>query len=856
MPASLLLKTTLFCLAIVSIIASKPLAAADDATERDNNQVLESITVTAQKRRQSLKDVPISVSAVNGKMMQEAKIEKMEDLSAYIPNFSVSTLPIGDKINIRGMQSGNQAGFEQSVGTFINGVYRGRGVQSRFAFADVERVEVLRGPQSILFGKNTVAGALNITTARPDEVLNGEFSLSYTPQFEQTDLQGFVTGALSESLRARIFLMSRKMDKGYIHNFYYDTNEPRKDELVGRATLEWDVSDDTLLTLVYEHSDFDYPAMANAQLVAGPLAALGQIEGYRKTNIGGDILDVGAVQTMQGASSEFSLTSESRFDTGILTFVGGYSSYDFSRFYDVDYSPLDGLRLDDSEDFSQRSAEFRFATNQGERVEYMTGLYWQQQDLKADGLSYFNVPALRNVLYRGCAAGLEALDADVTDILVPGNAVNTAVGVALTPGAPASLVNSCSNAAAFTGIPFGVARYALLDQDNTTLGLFGQGTWNLSNDFRITLGLRYTTEEKSASKSTIATDMVIANKMETNNPVVKAISEAVGEFVTHRFTPHDPGMTRKENSPTWLMNSQYDIDRNNMAYVSVSTGYKAGGYNSFYMSSPTKGKVADSEDVSFKQEEVTAYELGLKSSLFDGMADINVAAFRSEFDNLQVAIFSGNTTFEVQNAAAATSTGIELDSRWRVTPDLTLNGSLGLLRFKYDDFKHQACTNEQFVRARQAQYQSAADEGDVMAMVLNALTYNNALCASAGINDLSGKTAAQAPKVSASLTAAYYMYLGEYQLKTNIGLNYNSKAYRQDDLDPHSLSQARTLVDASLVLAPAQGKWELALIGKNLTNKQYFDFVNDTPLFPGAHSFIPQVPRSLTLSFRYKFGDY
>lgn len=849
------LRSLLLGAAVTAVSPCNQLWAADQESETSETLKLETITVTAQKRRQSIKDVPISISAMSGKMMQDAKIEKMEDLSAYIPNFSVSSIPIGDKINIRGMQSGNQAGFEQSVGTFINGVYRGRGVQSRFSFADVERVEVLRGPQSILFGKNTVAGALNITTARPDEVTNGEFALSYTPEFEQTELEGFITGPLSDQLRGRAFLLSRNMDKGYIHNLYYDTDEPQKDELVGRATLEWDVRDDTLLTLVYERSVFDFPAMANAQLVAGPLAALGQVEGYRQTNVGGEILGVGVVQKMRGDSSEFSLTSESRFETGTLTLVSAYSTYEFSRYYDVDFSPLDGLRLDDSEDFNQRSVELRFASEQNHRFEYMAGLYWQQQDLKADGLSYFNVPALRNVLYGGCAAGLDALGADVSNILVPGNALGTAVGVALTSGAPASLVNSCSSAAAFTGIPFGVARYALLDQDNSTLGLFGQGTWKFTDDFRMTVGLRYTTEEKSASKSTVASDMVVGNKTETSNPVVKAIAETVGEFVTHRFTPDDPGMTRRENSPTWLVNSQYDIDHNNMAYVSVSTGYKAGGYNSFYMSSPTKGKVADPQDVSFKQEEVTAYEIGLKSSLFDGLADLNLAAFRSEFDNLQVAIFSGNTTFEVQNAAAATSTGLELDSRWRLTQDFTLSASLGLLSFQYDDFKHQACTNEQFINARQAQYQADANKADLMAMVLSALTYNNALCAAAGINDLSGQTAANAPKISASATATYYMSMGDYSLKANIGINYNGKAYRQDDLDPNSLSDARTLVDASLVLSPVQGKWKLALIGKNLTDKKYFDFVNDTPLFPGAHSFIPQPPRSLTLSFRYSFGD-
>jgi len=121
-------------------------------------QALEEVIVTAQKRAESLQDVPISVSAISGDKMSDAGIQSFGDLNNYVPSFSVVKDPIGDKINIRGIQSGNQAGFEQSVGTFVDGVYRGRGTQSRYSFLDVEAVEILRGPQGTLFGKNTIAG--------------------------------------------------------------------------------------------------------------------------------------------------------------------------------------------------------------------------------------------------------------------------------------------------------------------------------------------------------------------------------------------------------------------------------------------------------------------------------------------------------------------------------------------------------------------------------------------------------------------------------------------------------------------------------------------------------------------------
>ncbi|MFV8782122.1 TonB-dependent receptor [Microbulbifer sp. SA54] len=851
-------KRTILSSLIFTLIHMPALAqSSTDSDERDNNgRVLENVTVTAQKREQSLQDVPLSVSAMTGESIQEAGIERFEDMSSYIPNMSVTKSSISDQLNIRGMQSGAQAGFEQSVGTFMNGIYRGRSTQSRFAFVDVERVEVLRGPQSILFGKNTVAGALNVTSARPTEDFTARLSAGYTPEFEQSELEGMVSGELADGVRGRFVVLSREMDKGWVHNQFYDTHDPRSDELMGRATLEWDASDNTVITAIAESADFDIGAFPHATMQAGPLAALGAIEGTDVTRMGNTnpVLDFGSTQKMSGSHNEFTIMSETELESGTLNIVAGHSAYDYERYLDADYSPLDGLRFDDTEDFSQNSVEVRFTANAGDNFEYMTGLYWQKQDMTVDGLSLFNIPVLQQVLYGGCAAGVGAMGGDLSALYVGGNAVATGLGV-IGLGAPAGVVNACGTAAAFDGLPDGVGRYARLDQQTDTLGAFAQGTWHITDSFRTTLGLRYTSEEKSAAKATYAVDFAERNTTPSQQAWVNGVAQAVGEFANHEFTANDPGMTRKENSPTWSVNVQYDLNDDIMTYATVSTGFKAGGFNSFYMRSPTRGNGAFSEDVSFEEEKATSFELGLKAKLLGGAAELNVAAFETRFEDLQAAIFSGNTTFEVQNAAEATSRGIEIDGRWLATDNLTLSGAIGLLDFTYDKFPNQACTSNQFLSEREALYQAAGAAGDIVGQLGAALGYSNALCAAAGINDMAGRTTSNAPDTTGSLMASHFLPLGSYELKSNLAVNYYSDTYRVDDLDPIALEKGKAFVNAGLIFMPTDGAWQLALTGKNLTDRDHFNYINDVPLFAGAHNYMPLAGRSWNVKFIYTLGN-
>ena len=160
------MKSRNLCRAPALVAVAVAFSGAAQAQDTDGRS-LEEIVVTAAYREQGLQDVPVSISAVTGDTIAESAIQKAEDIQFLVPNFTLTETGIGTNAFVRGIGSGINQAFEQSVGTYIDGVYFGRAQQWRAPFLDIERVEVLRGPQSILFGKNSVAGALNITTAKP-----------------------------------------------------------------------------------------------------------------------------------------------------------------------------------------------------------------------------------------------------------------------------------------------------------------------------------------------------------------------------------------------------------------------------------------------------------------------------------------------------------------------------------------------------------------------------------------------------------------------------------------------------------------------------------------------------------------
>ena len=217
-------------------------------------QMLEEVIVTATKRAAGLQDVPIAISVVSAEKLEQFGITELDELSAYLPNVHIGESGGNSQIFIRGVGSGNNAGFEQSVGTFIDGVYFGRARNSRAAFLDLQRVEVLKGPQSTLFGKNTIAGAIIITTGQPEEAFEAYVDTSYETELEGKGLTGMITGPLSDSVRGRLVAKTYERN-GWMDNIYPGADDGASQEnSIVRGTLVWDASDNLSLNLKAEHS--------------------------------------------------------------------------------------------------------------------------------------------------------------------------------------------------------------------------------------------------------------------------------------------------------------------------------------------------------------------------------------------------------------------------------------------------------------------------------------------------------------------------------------------------------------------------------------------------------------------------
>ena len=221
-----------------------------------NAATLEEIVVTAQQRAESLQDVPVSVAAVTAKKISDSGIVDLQGLSELVPNFSINETGISTTVTIRGISSGINSGFEQSVGMYNDGIFYGRDQLARVPMIDMERVEVLRGPQGILFGKNSIAGAVSQISAKPTDEFEGSVTALYEPDHGETDLRMVLSGPLTDNLSGRLAVMTRELD-GYVKNTELGVDEQNEDEQVVRATLRWDVNDSVTATLKSSQSTFD-----------------------------------------------------------------------------------------------------------------------------------------------------------------------------------------------------------------------------------------------------------------------------------------------------------------------------------------------------------------------------------------------------------------------------------------------------------------------------------------------------------------------------------------------------------------------------------------------------------------------
>jgi outer membrane receptor protein involved in Fe transport len=617
------------------IIASAALASVlGIAVPRAMSAALEEIIVTAQKREEGLNDVPIAITARTGESMRAGGIDKLEALAPSVPAFQVSEGYGGDSVSLRGLGSGNNSGFEEAVGYLIDGFYYGRSRFGRSQFLDTERVEILKGPQGALIGKNTTAGAVNITSAVPTDEFSAWISAQVNVEASEGEIfEGAISGPLSDTLKGRIAFRAEDRD-GFMDNKTTGDEDQSVEDYAGRAILHWDPSDEFSLKISYTGGDFERFGK-NAELTKCTANILGFMAGNgvttedcKKNHTRSAVAPrngVGNFELTETTYNTFGLTMAWEFEKFRVVSLTGVADYDYEESGNVIHVPVEFFETDVAEDYSQTTQEFRIESMGDQTVDFIAGFFYQRHELETD------------------------LDLHV----IPAGAKN---------------------------------RWTHTEQDGDTYAIFGQITWHINDAWDLTFGGRFTREDKDARSTQTPSEIY------SRIPLDPVPPQDTGGGPAASFYEHDiKGDRTEENfSPTVVTTWRPDDDT--MYYASIKTGFKGGGFDHWLAASQAQ---VDANGFSFDEEEVLAFEVGGKHTLMSGEAQFNWSLFHSRFDDLQVIASVGVGQFFVSNAATAISQGLEMDFEWAITDAWTLTTAVTFLDAEFDEFEEAPCSADQ-----------------------------------------------------------------------------------------------------------------------------------------------------------------
>ncbi|MEE4155231.1 MAG: TonB-dependent receptor [Erythrobacter sp.] len=366
-------------LASTSALAQQ--SGGEEETDSASSSIGNEIIVSAQKREERLLDVPISIIAKTGTELRNAGINDFNEVAARVPNLVINETPANKQITIRGIgTTGNSFSFEQSVALFVDGIYGGRNRQYNQPFLDIERLEVLRGPQGALFGRNTAAGAISITTARPKQEMSAEAFVEYETRTESFNSTAIVNGALTDNLAIRI--ATRYADEnGFLFNETLDRVEPQTENFVGRFSMLFEPSDTVEIFGKLEYSEVD--------ITGSPfeLVRAGERPDYLKNSD-----DTLSPERDNADSLNGVLQVDIAIGDHTLTSITGYSGYDFSQAFNIQGQSPTRLVAANSEEFTQFSQELRLLSPTDGTFDYVVGAYYEWSESLVDRAQIFDFP--------------------------------------------------------------------------------------------------------------------------------------------------------------------------------------------------------------------------------------------------------------------------------------------------------------------------------------------------------------------------------------------------------------------------------------------------------------------------------
>lgn len=868
-------KVTPIAIAVAGTIAAS-------STFAQNHAQLEEVVVYAQKREQSILEVPISVSSYNAEALDQAKVRDMNDLSSISPSVNIdnSTGASDTSIYIRGMgTSGNNAGFEQSVGIFIDGVYRGRPGSAMSDYVDIEGIEVLKGPQGTLFGRNTSAGVISVRTAKPSYDASGSINASFG-NYGYKQFQAGATGTVVEDKLAYRLSGSWHERDGFMENPFTGDEAQNRDRYSLRGQLLWDINDDASLRVIVDKSHSDEKCCAATPLFYGPAqAAINGIDGgdfelpSSPYAYGGMPEAAGAIRDVFDRKyaanipyidkvDDQGISAQLDWDLGetTLTVIASSRNYENFQQLDADHSSADIITRIQNFDNDEKSFEVRWASSGSNTVDWTIGAFVFDQAIKFDSPLPFG-------------AGLRAY----ADILSQGGIGAAEFGRDLLLGAdgPTATGNKFFGANGNGG--------SGNDYSAESAALFGQATWNVNDDLSLTVGLRYSDETKKSDyipnynnpwgtlnstdlrNSLLAAGLVQAGQLAPNAstavangtinavlagaegaaaaaaagipvPPAAAAAAAAVQGATaaaaalrplQLVVPYEAfSADYSDDNISGTISVNYQINEDISTYARLARGYKSGGLNMDRAASgttPDNQVVSDPSVVIFKPEIVDTLEFGLKSRLLDNSLQFNAAVFFQELQDYQFQSFT-STGFVVRNAAKTEGKGLEVDFAYKPSENWLISGGATWQDVNYDQFPDGPITIAQSVAGQ-----------------------------AANTNDLSGQRVVMASDLSASILVAYSQPINDdLEFTAAVNGSYRSDFFRQSANEPLSEQDIKAL-NASIGIGSQDGNWALELWGKNLTDDESYASFASTFQTNSLSSFIQTPPRTYGLTAKYNF---
>jgi iron complex outermembrane recepter protein len=568
------------------------------------------IVVTAQLRQERLQDVPVSISALSGETLSDRGVVSLDQLTSLAPGVRISSYGNPNFVFIRGVGAGNNLATEQPIGTFIDGVYFGRDRAAKSQLFDLERVEILRGPQVTLFGKNTIGGAFNIVTRDPGEEFGGYAQTSYETELGSAGVEGAVNLPVSDSLRFRVGARYQEA-LDWVENEGYGEAAGAPEQLTGRVVMVAEPRPDLTIRLKAEGGSLrgGLDPFELIRTTPGFLAAVQAVDPSEDGELNRHATGPGVVPGFDQAYNDVDTQNyvgavDWRFSDHVLTSVTGYVSYEVAASGDVDASALSLIKNDSEQEYTSFSQEFRIASPDDRRFEYIAGLYFADENYDVHKAVSINI------------AGHPTLDAVIPAV-----------------------------------VPRLVTRNQFFAQSTETLSLFAQGSFHATDELSFTAGLRYVDTEKEVSRQ----DLFFSVFGETTpDAMYNAIFPGLGLGVVH----FDSGISREEDSLSGLARVEYRPREGALYYLSYTRGEKAGGFDEDNARALPRAN-------EFEPETVDSYQAGMKLDVWSGV--LNVDLFYNEISDLQVASFDGVAAFQVTNAASAVSRGVDVEFRQRLS---------------------------------------------------------------------------------------------------------------------------------------------------------------------------------------------